>query len=565
MKRVLSMSVVFALLACCGVSTAGAAVAVTNLVFSDNFNAADGSGINDGLESRLSGKDSAVVYSADAAVSITNNQLSHVAGASGGAIRLNDLLGVRKNFAADVAGRKYAIEATVSASGGTSISDGVQLFWNDNDGTGTPEFKVQQIRGGGNIKLEVNLTSVYALNNPKPSTVKLVVDETGAVDTYEFFINGASVTNGTVAFGNVTTRNLLIWFTGGSTAELDNLSISVIENVVFRDSFNGADGSGINDGLETRLSGSAAAVVYSADAAVGITNNQLSHVNGDAGGAIRLNDLLGARKNFAADVAGRKYAIEATLSASDGSSLAQGIQLYWNDNDGTDIPELKVQQIRGGGNIALDVNLTTVYAQNNPKPSTVRLVVDETKAVDTYEFFVNGVSVTNGAVGFGNTDTRHLLIWFTVGATAEIDDISLVLLEEVAPGFESWVAQYSVGSQTNRTDNPDGDRLNNLYEWALGGNPADDADQGFGCGVGLASLQGTNYLAYVYAKRDDAAELGLSYEAVLNSDLVSGSWTNDGSCLEIEGAAIGTGFHAVTNLIPTDVKERQFIGLHVAD
>ena len=129
------------------------------------------------------------------------------------------------------------------------------------------------------------------------------------------------------------------------------------------------------------------------------------------------------------------------------------------------------------------------------------------------------------------------------------------------PAYPAWISQYpGVGAATNMTDNPDGDILNNLAEFALGGNPADPADRGHVPTSGIAEVGGTNWFGYVYAKRENAEAKGLTYSVEQNTDLVYGVWTTN--TVEVLGSGtLDSEFNTVTNRIPADVEDRQFLKL----
>ena len=129
--------------------------------------------------------------------------------------------------------------------------------------------------------------------------------------------------------------------------------------------------------------------------------------------------------------------------------------------------------------------------------------------------------------------------------------------------YTLWINQYAAGAgaETNQTDNPDGDALNNLYEWGLGGDPTNSADIGHVPTFGTVEDGGANWFEYVHAKRNNAGNLGLDYYLDLKTDLVSGSWASN-------DYVVGTGtldgeFDAVTNRVPTDVEDAQFIQLMI--
>ena len=144
-----------------------------------------------------------------------------------------------------------------------------------------------------------------------------------------------------------------------------------------------------------------------------------------------------------------------------------------------------------------------------------------------------------------------------------VDEFRIRSANAPAPAspYDTWISQYAAGagSETNKTDNPDGDSLSNVYEWGLGGDPTNGADIGHVPTHGTVEDGGTNWFEYVYAQRNDAGALGLDYYLELTSDLVVGSWVSN-------NYVVGTGtldgdFDAVTNRVSTDSEDAQFVRL----
>jgi hypothetical protein len=138
---------------------------------------------------------------------------------------------------------------------------------------------------------------------------------------------------------------------------------------------------------------------------------------------------------------------------------------------------------------------------------------------------------------------------------------ALSLFEVPADPYETWLVQYpGLGEAVDLTDNPDNDRLNNLAEWALGGDPDDADDIGLVPVYETLSDGGTTYFQYVYAKRSDAAALGLSYHVEWSDDLVSTPWASEN--IEIVGTNVtGGDFDYVTNRVSMDAASAQFLNL----
>ncbi len=153
-----------------------------------------------------------------------------------------------------------------------------------------------------------------------------------------------------------------------------------------------------------------------------------------------------------------------------------------------------------------------------------------------------------------------------VGDAIYMDDINLYLVVEESITPESlladWLADYpTLGSATNLTDNPDLDIANNLLEYAFGGDPTNGLDIGTWPTDSIIEAGGTNYIEYVYAKRNDAMERGLGYTLENTQDLIGGTWTNTGFVFVGEGGLDGE-FDTVTNRLPA-IEDAGFIRVKI--
>lgn len=142
------------------------------------------------------------------------------------------------------------------------------------------------------------------------------------------------------------------------------------------------------------------------------------------------------------------------------------------------------------------------------------------------------------------------------------------VLQLVIPGtpeslYGDWLAVYpGVGSSTNLADNPDGDVLNNLAEYALGGVPDDPQFLGHIPKSSMQTAGGTNYIEYVYVKRKDSNDRGLAYSLEQNTDLLSGLWSNANA--EVVGSGtLDTEFDSITNRIQISGEKQEFIRLRI--
>ncbi|VGO20845.1 hypothetical protein [Pontiella sulfatireligans] len=207
----------------------------------------------------------------------------------------------------------------------------------------------------------------------------------------------------------------------------------------------------------------------------------------------------------------------------------------------------------------------------------VRAVVD--MDTDTYDLYYTseGGSEQEIAKGValdiagGNMDAIRMVGFFgdkKMGPNDyfETDNLQLMGLGDVLSSEElylAWLNEYpDVGAETEMDDNPDGDALNNLGEYAFGGDPSDGADIGHRCSAEMVRREGSDYIDYVYAARTNGVELGLSYMPEFRGNLVYGSWTNDASLYSVIGTGTAEdGFETITNRVNAEAATR-FIRTH---
>jgi len=119
--------------------------------------------------------------------------------------------------------------------------------------------------------------------------------------------------------------------------------------------------------------------------------------------------------------------------------------------------------------------------------------------------------------------------------------------------FNAWLADYpGLGASTNLTDDPDLDLLDNLGEYAFGGDPTDGNDRGYVPAAGdTVDVGGTNYILHVYQRRQDSAIRGLSHWIELDDNLViAPAFTNDTSLYTFHGAVnVDDTWRSITNRV----------------
>jgi len=216
---------------------------VTNVVFNDTFNGDDNpTNVNANLAIRQSGSLATKFYAKATGLlegyQIQGGKLYHEKGDTAAQFFLSTHPGNanannRVDMYSSLAGKKYIIEAKLRVDVNSNAGgDYIRLYFSDQATTAGVEFQIELLRAGGNMRLKVEGIQTHAANTgpDAESTVKLVVDESGALTTYEFFVNGASVDSGTMTYES-NERHLWFHTSGNATATLDDLSVSVIETV----------------------------------------------------------------------------------------------------------------------------------------------------------------------------------------------------------------------------------------------------------------------------------------------------------------------------------------------
>ena len=153
-----------------------------------------------------------------------------------------------------------------------------------------------------------------------------------------------------------------------------------------------------------------------------------------------------------------------------------------------------------------------------------------------------------------------------VNSTNYITWVDWVRLEASSP-YGDWRDGFSLsGSNSVMTADWDEDGVDNMTEWATGGDPTNSANTGLFGAAFMVDASGTNRFAYVTPRQVDYWANGVDYYLERNTDLVSGTWTNAGSW--IAGVAAGgfnADFDAVTNYVGgVETNNTEFVRLRVS-
>lgn len=239
----------------------------------------------------------------------------------------------------------------------------------------------------------------------------------------------------------------------------------------------------------------------------------------------------------------------------------------------------------GTNSVTTMVGTSTTTGSVNQIDGLLRLDLGALNTGGTYVLIDSKGSQLSGALrtwldagggsrsGTGDVSTANFQIinsavdlnW-TLG-TADIDNRDLVLTVSAGPAddYAVWAAGYGLpdpnGTGALAAD-PDGDWVDNLAEYGLGGNPTNSGDQGHVPTSRWLADGGTNWLEYVCYERSDKVALGLDYYPERSLDLVFPGWTNSGIVVAGTGT-LDADFNTVTNRISTESEGNQFVRLRI--
>ncbi len=171
------------------------------------------------------------------------------------------------------------------------------------------------------------------------------------------------------------------------------------------------------------------------------------------------------------------------------------------------------------------------------------------------------ITFTNrNATQAGTTLTFSNGLVTTAGNKYGLYSFTYAALPPESSGYAAWAAGWGVDLGASNSDY-DHDGQLNLYEYGLGGDPTNSANQGTSPVFGSLNVGGTNWFGYIHPQLAADQNSGLTYYLELNTDLVAGAWTNAG--YRIYGTNVtGGDLDFVTNLTTT-VDSKKFIRLKI--
>jgi len=188
-------------------------------------------------------------------------------------------------------------------------------------------------------------------------------------------------------------------------------------------------------------------------------------------------------------------------------------------------------------------NIVSFNANNSGSPS-----VD----APLTEIYASGsIGSAQGAAGYqANVPAgEHSYSWTTT------DKRKVVAAAFALEGYGLWALSFDLAD--GATGNDDGDALDNLSEYALGGNPTNAADLGYPIHFTIDSTNAT----YVHPQLSDP-DSGIRYVVETTDNLVSNVW-EPVALMKTNANGYAAGFDLVTSQIPTLGKKQQFIRLKI--
>jgi len=198
---------------------------------------------------------------------------------------------------------------------------------------------------------------------------------------------------------------------------------------------------------------------------------------------------------------------------------------------------------------------------------------DDARVTFYFKNLTDGLPLQSGEMAIPGLSSIHngtapLRVGNYNGQTRSVDEVRITksalaldqLLITHMANYELWLEEYPGLTETNKTDNPDGDLLDNWHEYALGGNPA-IPDMGYVPSFQWVEDGSGNYIEYLHVQRKGRTDL--DYHLETTTDLIDDPWTNGFYDVVATNTGYDLEFDEVTNHVPTDVEPVQFIRLIV--
>ena len=195
-----------------------------------------------------------------------------------------------------------------------------------------------------------------------------------------------------------------------------------------------------------------------------------------------------------------------------------------------------------------------------------------TGVVKTYDGTIRGIRLLGFALHATDLNAQGTAYAYApltnlfTGASAHYFPSGKDLYARTATPIETWrVAHFGFADNAGvggDLADPEGDGLQNLLEYALGGIPTEGNDESIYPHTQTVSSNGFSGVEYIYRRQRTAAAQGLNYNVEVNDDLLAPSWNTNG-VQELGSGIIDSQFESVTNRVNTAGQERGAIRLKI--
>ncbi|QBG46721.1 hypothetical protein EGM51_04660 [Verrucomicrobia bacterium S94] len=167
----------------------------------------------------------------------------------------------------------------------------------------------------------------------------------------------------------------------------------------------------------------------------------------------------------------------------------------------------------------------------------------------------------NNYYPFKNGFYQNIAIYERALSEASMHAMFDAIPEPAPPGYDGFKEFFGMLGEPNSgpNDDYDSDGLNNLYEFALGGHPANGTIEP--AMLPTMTLEG-NSVAYTNVMLT-AGDAGISYRVEQCDDLITGTWTNAGWSSVSTNLTADPDFNVMVHELDAGAKDRLFIRLKI--
>ena len=210
-------------------------------------------------------------------------------------------------------------------------------------------------------------------------------------------------------------------------------------------------------------------------------------------------------------------------------------------------------------NISVSYRSGDLVVTNNTPLATFIVSGNLAKVADYDDFAVSLTNLTDYTLAQGEQAVFRLEASNATGkfSSGGIDNVAIAIT--AAENYDVWAAKHGLyGSNAWSSADIEPDGVDNASEYLFGGDPTTDDASVI---LPVAGIEG-GWMNYSYRRRSDYLARGLSYTVEATTNLVSGTWSEDG-VLDAGSGSINAEIDSVTNRVSTQTLPEQFIRLRV--